>query len=55
MQALYLFDHVGMYCHVLLFIIILIILCGLFIHLILAFRTHVSLCVRGGVVTPNPD
>jgi hypothetical protein len=53
MQTLYLLDHFGLYYHVLLFIIILFILCDLFIYLILAFRTHVSSCVRGRVVTPN--
>jgi hypothetical protein len=41
-----------MYYYLLLFYL----LCAnLFIYLILAFHTHVSSCVRGGVVTPNPD
>jgi hypothetical protein len=50
MQALYLLDYFGLYYHVLIFIIILFILRDLFIYLILIFSTHVSSCVRGGIV-----
>jgi hypothetical protein len=55
MQALYLFiilDCVVMYYYLLLFCLLCV---DLFIYLILDFRTHVSSCVRGEIVTPNPD
>jgi hypothetical protein len=42
----------GLYCHVLLFYLFCV---DLFIYLNLAFRTHVSSCIRDGVVIPNPD
>jgi hypothetical protein len=55
MRALY-FVIIILDCTVMyiIFIIILFILWW-FIYFILAFRTHVSSCVRGGIVTPNPD
>jgi hypothetical protein len=46
----------GLCCYIFIFIIIIFIVCDLFIYLFhIAFRTHVSSCVRGGIITPNPD
>jgi hypothetical protein len=44
-------DYIVMYYYLLLFYLFRV---GLFIYLTLAFRMHVSWCVRGRVVTPNP-
>jgi hypothetical protein len=43
-----------LYCHVFIIIIILFIMCWFIYFFHLAFCMHVSSCVRGEIITPNP-